>query len=134
MTWMDTPFARRALLIPSAESMGRKRHRPSPLMPLACAVVVPVLALCPTALEPSARVDTPLGERDGRRRSCALLPGVRRARRRRGGIQVRIVERVQRQKLSDQHAKFPWLAPLKARVEERLPVRFVEWPPLRRFG
>lgn len=41
-------------------------------------------------------------------------------------VQVRLVKRALREKLNAQLAANPWLAPLKARVEERLPVRFIE--------
>lgn len=43
-------------------------------------------------------------------------------------IQVRLVKRTMREKLAAQLAANPWLPALKARVEERLPVRFWEWP------
>lgn len=43
-------------------------------------------------------------------------------------LQVRLVKRAMREKLAAQHAANPWLLVLKARVEERLPVRFLEWP------
>ncbi len=43
-------------------------------------------------------------------------------------IQVRLVKRTMREKLAAQLAANPWLPALKARVEERLPVRFLEWP------
>jgi hypothetical protein len=41
-------------------------------------------------------------------------------------IQVRLVNRKTRGTLDVLHGENPWVLPLKARVEERLPVRFVE--------
>jgi hypothetical protein len=44
-------------------------------------------------------------------------------------IQVRLVKRKTRDELAKLAEKHPWLRPLKAEVQARLPVRFIEWDP-----